>query len=65
MNNRNRANGEGCVYYRPKENRWMAQGYFPSPDGRKVRKCFYGKTREDALAKMQLAFKEVQRYFYD
>lgn len=65
MPNRTRMNGEGCVYYREKEGRYMAQTYFPTPDGRKVRKCFYGKTREEALKKMTRALCKVRSSFYD
>jgi integrase len=41
-----RANGEGSIYRRA-DGRWTAACYVLRPDGRRVRRAVYGKTRKD------------------
>ncbi|BCJ30535.1 tyrosine-type recombinase/integrase [Actinocatenispora sera] len=50
-----RRNGEGTIYQR-KDGRWVAELYYPQPDGTRRRKPVYGKTRtevEDKLAELR------------
>jgi integrase len=42
-----RANGEGSIYRRA-DGRWTAACYVLRPDGTRVRRAVYGKTRKDA-----------------
>jgi hypothetical protein len=41
-----RANGEGSIYRRA-DGRWTAACYVLRPDGTRVRRAVYGKTRKD------------------
>jgi integrase len=55
-----RGNGEGSVSQRP-DGRWQAQvtiGY--GPDGKPKRRTFYGKSRKEAVGKMNLALHEIR-----
>jgi integrase len=46
-----RANGEGSIYRR-QDGRWTAAGYVLKPDGTRVRKPIYGRTRKDVADKL-------------
>jgi integrase len=48
------ANGEGSVT-KYKDGRWCARHTFHTPDGRPMRKAFYGRTKAEALAKKNKA----------
>ena len=61
-----RGNGEGSVYYSEKMEKWIAQatvGTNPKT-GRPKRKSFYGKTRKEAVDKMQKVLTEVREGTY-
>ncbi|HEX5574400.1 MAG TPA: hypothetical protein VFX42_00900 [Gemmatimonadales bacterium] len=46
-----RANGEGSIYLR-KDGRWSAAAYVLRPDGGRVRRKVYGRTRAEASQKL-------------
>ena len=46
-----RANGEGSVYLR-QDGRWSAAAYVLRPDGGRVRRQVYGRTRAEASQKL-------------
>ncbi len=52
-----KANGEGSVS-RYKDGRWCARHTFHGPDGRPVRRAFYGRTKAEALAKREKAISD-------
>ena len=49
--NRSRANGEGSIF--PYRNGYAAYVWVTTPTGRRTRKWVYGKTREEATARVQ------------
>ena len=46
-----RANGEGSIYRRA-DGRWTAACYVLRPDGTRVRRSVYGKTRKDVADRL-------------
>jgi integrase len=42
-----KANGSGSVYRRRTDGRWAGMLYVTEADGRRIRRTFYGKTRQD------------------
>jgi integrase len=59
MSGRN-ANGEGSVYQR-KDGRWVAAAYLPATTGGRRRLAVYGKTRQDAKAKLRELLDKAER----
>lgn len=53
-----RTKGSGGVYQRG-DGRWVAAVSLPTEDGKRRRRVFYGKTRDEAEAKMQAAFPDL------
>ncbi len=50
-----RGHGEGSIYHRPKEGRWVALLDLGWQDGTRRRKPFYGRTRAEAAEKLRTA----------
>lgn len=55
-----RANGEGSVYQR-KDGRWVGSSYVLRPDGARVRKEVYGRTRAEVNAKLRELIANTER----
>ncbi|ROT25616.1 N-terminal phage integrase SAM-like domain-containing protein, partial [Micromonospora sp. HM5-17] len=49
---RKNPNGEGSIYQRASDGRWVGQVYVLTTDGTRKRKAVYGRTREDAHRKL-------------
>src|SRR6476620_4940113 len=49
---RKNANGEGSIYQRQSDGRWVGQAYALTTDGGRKRKYVYGDTWEEAHAKL-------------
>jgi integrase len=54
------ANGEGNVYQR-KDGRWVAAAYLRAPTGGRRRVAVYGKTRQEAKAKLRELLDKAER----
>jgi integrase len=55
-----RGNNEGTINQR-KDGRWESRITVGYRDGKQIRKCLYGKTRQDVAAKLSSALTDVQR----
>jgi integrase len=57
-----RANGEGSIYRRA-DGRWTAACYVLRPDGTRVRRAVYGKTRKDVADQLAVLTRRPRRAF--
>lgn len=58
---RTRANGEGTIIYRAKENRYEARFYITLPDGSRVRRSVYATKKKIAGDRMRAALEEAEK----
>ena len=52
---KNRGRNEGTISFRPCDGRWYSRLDLGVINGRRVRKCFYGATREEVANQLTLA----------
>lgn len=55
---RRRTKGDGALFQRKSDGRWVGRLVVPLPDGRKVTKSVYGKTQKEARIKLAHAMRE-------
>lgn len=56
---RTRANGEGTILYRAKQNSYEGRYYVTLPNGKRVRHSVYAKTKNEVGKKLRQALKEI------
>ncbi|SRR5579884_377823 len=56
-----RANGEGSIYQRKKDGRWVGQVWVPDPHGRLRRKYLYGPTRAAVATRLTRVQADLQQ----
>ena len=58
-----RGNNEGCVY-KDKQGHWRGVVSLPSADGKYKKKCVYGRTRKEAVDKMNEILSQIRTNTY-
>jgi integrase len=56
-----RGHGEGAIYLRESDQRWVASVDLGSANGKRKRKVLYGKTRKDVAEKLKVVLREQQQ----
>jgi integrase len=56
-----RANGEGTIVHRKSDGRWQGQAYVLLPNGARVRRTVYGRTRAEVHEKVTALVHQAQR----
>jgi integrase len=55
-----RGHGEGAIYFRESDQRWVASVDLGSATGKRKRKVLYGTTRKDVAEKLKVVLREQQ-----